>query len=104
MDPLQLPLVSIVTPSYNMARYLPETIESVLSQDYPSIEYIVVDACSTDETPDILERYKGRLRVITGKDKGPSDGAYRGFLQATGDIFVWLNADDVFLEGAIRKT
>jgi len=102
MDAARLPLVSIVTPSYNTARYLPETIESVLSQDYPAIEYIVVDACSTDETPAILERYKDRLRVITGKDKGPSDGAYRGFLEASGEIFAWLNADDIFLPGAIR--
>src|SRR5215469_17033992 len=87
-----------------MARYLPDTIESVLSQDYPAIEYIVVDACSTDETPEILERYKDRLRVITGKDKGPSDGAHRGFREANGEIFVWLNADDVFLVGAIRTS
>ena len=85
-----------------MARYLPETIESVLTQDYPNIELIVVDGGSTDETPQILAGYGGRLRSITGKDKGPSDAAHRGFLQARGEIFVWLNADDTFVPGAVR--
>jgi len=97
------PLVSIVTPSYNMARYLPETIESVLSQDYPRIEYIVVDGGSTDETPQILDAYRDRLRSITGSDRGPSDATHRGFRQAHGDIFAWLNADDSYLPGAVRK-
>ena len=96
------PLVSIVTPSYNMARYLPETIESVLSQDYPAIEHIVVDGGSTDETPGILDRYRGRLRYVVGKDKGPSDAVHRGFLEAKGEIFAWLNADDIYLPGAVR--
>jgi glycosyltransferase involved in cell wall biosynthesis len=97
------PLVSIVTPSYNMARYLPETVQSVLSQDYPSIEYIVVDGGSTDATMDILRNYEGRLRCLTGKDKGPSDAAHRGFREAHGEIFAWLNADDTYLPGAVRK-
>ena len=101
-DSASQPLVSVVTPSFNMARYLPETLESVLSQDYPRIEMIVVDACSTDETPRILAGYRGygdRIRVISGKDKGPSDAAHRGFSQARGEIFVWLNADDTFCRG-----
>ena len=85
-----------------MARYLPETIESVLSQDYPAIEYIVVDGGSTDETPSILDHYRGRLRYVVGKDNGPSDAAHRGFLEAKGEIFAWLNADDIYLPGAVR--
>src|SRR6266536_1988125 len=97
-----LPLVSIVTPSYNMARYLPVTIESVLSQDYPAIEYIVVDGGSTDETREILDCYSGRLRYVVGKDKGPSDAAHHGFLEAKGEIFAWLNADDIYLPSAVR--
>ena len=97
------PLVSIVTPSYNMARYLPETIDSVLSQDYPRIEYIVVDGGSTDETPQILDRCRDHLRAIIGSDRGPSDAAHRGFREARGEIFAWLNADDSLLPGAIRK-
>jgi glycosyltransferase involved in cell wall biosynthesis len=98
----ELPLVSVVTPSYNAARYLTETIESVISQDYPRVEHIVMDGGSTDPTPQILDRYRGRLQYFTGKDKGPSDAAHRGFQKATGEIFVWLNADDVFLPGAVR--
>jgi glycosyltransferase involved in cell wall biosynthesis len=96
------PLVSIVTPSYNMAGYLPATIESVLSQDYPRIEYIVVDGGSTDGSLEILGRYHDRFRWFTGKDKGPSDAAHRGFLEARGEVFAWLNADDVYLPGAVR--
>jgi len=96
------PLVSIVTPLYNMEQHLPATIESVLSQDYPRIEYIVVDGGSTDGSLGILERYRDRLRWITGKDKGPSDATHRGFLEARGEVFAWLNADDVYLPGAVR--
>ena len=96
-------LVSIVTPSYNMARYLRYTIESVLSQDYPSIEYIVVDGGSTDGTLDILDSYGRLLRYVTGRDKGPADAAHRGFLEARGEIFAWLNADDTYLPGAVRS-
>jgi glycosyltransferase involved in cell wall biosynthesis len=96
------PLVSIVTPSYNMARFLPQTIESVLGQSYPAIEYIVVDGGSTDETPGILKQYENRLRYYAGKDKGPSDAAHRGFQKANGEILAWLNADDIYLPGAIE--
>jgi glycosyltransferase involved in cell wall biosynthesis len=96
------PLVSIVTPLYNMAQHLPATIESVLSQNYPRIEYIVVDGGSTDGSLEILERYQDRLRWFTGKDKGPSDAAHRGFVEARGEVLAWLNADDVYLPGAVR--
>jgi glycosyltransferase involved in cell wall biosynthesis len=85
-----------------MARFLPETIESVLSQDYPRIEYFVVDGGSTDGTSAILDRHADRIRSIVGKDKGPSDAAHRGFQEAKGQVFAWLNADDTFLPGAIR--
>ena len=103
MNPREPPLVTIVTPSYNMAPLLPATIESVLSQDYPRIEYIVADGGSTDGSLEILERYRDRLRWFTGKDKGPSDAAHRGFLEARGEVFAWLNADDVYLPGAVRS-
>lgn len=96
------PLVSIVTPSYNMAKYLGETIESVLTQDYPNIEYIVVDGGSTDGSLEILEQYSGRLRYSSEPDRGPSDAAAKGFRQARGEIFAWLNADDSLLPGAVR--
>jgi glycosyltransferase involved in cell wall biosynthesis len=96
------PLVSIVTPTLNSQQYLAETIESVLTQDYPSIELIVVDGGSTDATLDILDRYHGKLRVTGGRDKGPSDAIFKGLNQARGEILTWLNADDTFLPGAVR--
>ena len=103
MTPSALPLVSIVTPTYNMAKYLTETIESVLAQDYPNIEYIVVDGASTDGSLEILERYQGRLRYFSEPDRGPADAAAKGFRQARGEIFAWLNADDTYLPGAVLK-
>lgn len=85
-----------------MGTYLAEAIESVLSQDYPSIEYIVMDGGSTDDTKEILERYRDRLQLRIGKDKGPTDAIHQGFSQARGEIFAWLNADDLYLDGAVR--
>ncbi len=102
MSPSPFPLVTIVTPVYNMAEYLGAAIESVLAQDYPAIEYIAVDGGSTDGTLQILSRYRDRLRYTSGKDRGPSDAAYKGFRQASGEILAWLNADDTYLPGAVR--
>jgi glycosyltransferase involved in cell wall biosynthesis len=101
-QPHPLPLVSIVTPSYNMAQYLPDTLDSVLSQDYPNIEYIVMDGGSSDGTLDILERYQGRLRYVSAPDKGAADAINQGFALAHGEIIGWLNADDTYLPGAIK--
>jgi glycosyltransferase involved in cell wall biosynthesis len=95
------PLVSIVTPTYNMGRYLEETIQSVLNQDYPNIEYIVMDAGSTDETPAILEKYRGRLEFHSGPDRGTADAINKGFSRSHGSVFAYLNADDFYLPGAI---
>jgi glycosyltransferase involved in cell wall biosynthesis len=95
------PLVSIVTPTYNMGRFLEETIQSVLSQDYPNIEYIVMDAGSTDETPAILEKYKDRLEFHSGPDRGTADAINKGFARSHGNVFGYLNADDTYLPGAI---
>jgi glycosyltransferase involved in cell wall biosynthesis len=86
-----------------MAKYLADTIESVLAQDHPNIEYIVVDGGSTDGSLEILERYRSRLRYFSEPDHGPSDAAAKGFRQARGEIFAWLNADDTYLPGAIRQ-
>jgi glycosyltransferase involved in cell wall biosynthesis len=96
------PLVTIVTPSFNMDRYLPRTIESVLSQDYPNIEYIVMDGASTDGTHAILKGYGDRLQYFSEPDKGPSDACYKGFQHAHGEILAWMGADDIYLPGAVR--
>lgn len=96
------PLVSIVTICFNQASYLREAIESVLSQDYAPIEYIVVDAGSTDGSRDIIESYGARIdKVIFEPDKGPADGLNKGFGSASGAICGYLNADDAFLPGAV---
>jgi glycosyltransferase involved in cell wall biosynthesis len=96
--------VSIVTISFNQAQFLERAIRSVLEQDYPDIEYIVVDPGSTDGSRDIIERYRSRIsRVIYEPDRGPADGLNKGFAPATGDIFGFLNSDDVLLRGAVRS-
>lgn len=96
--------VSIVTISFNQARYLPRAIASVLSQDYADIEYIVVDPGSTDGSRGIIERYRQRLaRVVLDTDDGPADGLNHGFSLATGDVVAYVNADDALLPGAVRE-
>src|SRR5947199_5227950 len=95
-------LVSIVTPSLNAAPFIEQTIESVLSQDYPHIEYTVMDGGSTDGTLEILERYRGRLQYTVQKDAGTAEAVNRGFLRSRGAVFAWLSADDVYLPGAVR--
>ena len=97
----QLPLVSVVTPAWNAAEFLEETIRSVLAQDYPRIEYLVMDGGSTDGTLAILERYRDRLRFVSAPDGGAADAINRGFGQARGEILAWLGADDLYLPGAI---
>jgi glycosyltransferase involved in cell wall biosynthesis len=97
------PLVSIVTPTLNSQQFLVETIESVLSQDYPAIEYMVADGGSTDGTLDTLERYRDRLRILTDRDKGPADAIAKALQHASGEIIAWLNADDTYLPGALRR-
>jgi glycosyltransferase involved in cell wall biosynthesis len=100
---MTLPLVSIVTPSYNQGRFIRATIESVLGQDYPNIEYFVMDGGSTDETVDVLKEYDGRLTWVSEKDKGQTDAINKGLRQARGDIVAYLNSDDVYLPGAVRR-
>ena len=96
--------VSIVTISFNQARFLERAIRSVVEQDYDDIEYIVLDAGSTDGSRDIIEKYREHIaRTIFEPDDGPADGLNKGFAQATGDIFGYVNSDDAFLPGTISK-
>jgi glycosyltransferase involved in cell wall biosynthesis len=94
--------VSIVTISFNQVPFLERTIQSVLNQDYPDVEYIIVDPGSTDGSRELIKRYESRLaRIIFERDAGPADGLNKGFAAATGDIFGFLNSDDIFYPGAL---
>jgi len=98
-----LPLVTVVTPSYNQGRFIRATIESVLKQDYPRIEYLVMDGGSTDETVSILREYSDRLRWVSEPDHGQAHAINKGWRQARGSILAYLNSDDVYLPGAIAQ-
>jgi glycosyltransferase involved in cell wall biosynthesis len=98
------PRISIVTISCNQAAFLERAIRSVVEQDYPDVEYIVVDPGSTDGSREIIEKYRSRIsKVIFEKDSGPANGLNKGFAAATGEIFGYINADDAYLPGALTK-
>lgn len=96
------PSISLVTPSFNTGRHLGDTIRSVLSQDYPPLDYLVMDGGSTDETLEVLRSFGQRVRWVSERDEGQSDAIRRGFEETTGEILGWLNADDVLAPGALR--
>lgn len=97
-----LPKIALVTPTYNHAHILEDTIESVLSQNYPQLEYVVVDGGSEDGTTEILERYRHRLHaVISEPDRGPHEALNKGFALTSGPVMGWLNSDDTLLPGSL---
>jgi glycosyltransferase involved in cell wall biosynthesis len=89
--------ISIITPSLNQAAFIEATIHSVLDQQYPELDYIVIDGGSTDGTPAILQKYGDRLRWLSEKDRGQTDAINKGLRLATGEIMAYLNADDLYL-------
>lgn len=101
------PLVTIVTPSYNQGVYIEATIQSVLNQTYSQIEYIIIDALSTDSTPLVLDKYENNPRVsriIREKDDGQADAIEKGFRIAKGEIVGWINSDDILAKDVVEKS
>lgn len=100
---LDIPKISIVTPSLNQGQFLERAILSIINQNYPNLEYIVVDGGSSDNSLEIIKKYEGRLHYWCSEpDKGHYDAINKGFSKATGEIFAWLNSDDMYCPWALK--
>ena len=98
------PRISLITPTYNQGEFIERTIQSVLSQNYPNLEYIIIDGGSKDATVDIIKKYSAHLKYWKSEpDKGQSDAINKGIVHATGDIINWLNSDDWLEDGALKE-
>jgi glycosyltransferase involved in cell wall biosynthesis len=104
MIDMNIPKISIVTPSYNQGQFIEETIKSVLSQDYPNLEFIVIDGGSTDNTLKIIKKYERHLTYwVSEPDNGQAHAINKGIQKCTGEIFNWLNSDDYLEPGSLFK-
>lgn len=98
------PKISIITPSYNQGKFIEETIRSVLLQNYPNLEYIIIDGGSTDNTIEIIKKYEKWITYwVSEKDNGQSEAINKGFSRSKGDIIYWLNSDDSLMKDALYK-
>ncbi|HEY5370598.1 MAG TPA: glycosyltransferase family 2 protein [Hanamia sp.] len=101
---MDFPKISIVTPSYNQGQFIEQTILSVLNQNYPNLEYIIIDGGSTDSTVNVIKKYEHRLKYwISEKDRGQADAINKGLQFCTGEVFNFINSDDYLAEGALYK-
>ena len=98
---MALPRITIVTPSFNQGQYLEQTIRSVLNQDYPNVEYIIMDGGSRDNSAEIIKKYSDFLaRWESEPDRGQAHAINKGMEYASGDILCWINSDDWYVPGA----
>jgi glycosyltransferase involved in cell wall biosynthesis len=98
------PRITVITPSYNQGEFIEETIKSILNQNYPNLEYFIVDGGSTDNTLEIIRRYEDRIDWwVSEPDRGQSHAINKGLGQATGEIINWINSDDVLFPGALSR-
>jgi glycosyltransferase involved in cell wall biosynthesis len=102
MNDKRYPKIGIVTPSYNQAAFIRATIDSVLGQEYPNLDYWVIDGGSTDETREVLAGYGDRIKWISEKDEGQTQAVNKGLAMMRADIFAFINSDDVYLPGALH--